>query len=192
MGAVRPKITINIPAAQHHGQHVHFNPAASPYMSTAHSNPSQFSVGGPQWPPNSPYVNAYNPFASGFMFKQYEGFRDFTKSGLNMGERCAFYIYEKFSRLSRKWFTHIFLLTIMFLYSVAGAYIFQSVEGESCLERVLQEVIDFRTISGPAQELAQIDFNNLKREFSESLHGLAQVKELRVVSYYQNHIMSTT
>lgn len=71
--------------------------------------------------------------AGQFMFKHLEGFKDFTfasaKSGLNIGEKSAFYIYEKFSKWSRQWFTHCFLFLVILLYSIAGAYIFMAIEG---------------------------------------------------------------
>lgn len=126
----RPKIKIQIPPPSQQG--MYFNPA-SPYLNTAHSNPSlQYNNSAPQWP-TSPYVNPFAPTKAG-MFKQFEGFKDFTwdwtKSGLNKGEKSVFYLYEKVSRWSRRWFTHIFLMTIVFLYSVAGAYIFIAVEGK--------------------------------------------------------------
>lgn len=82
------------------------------------------------------YMNPFNanPGKAGeLLYKQFEGFRDFTmasaKSGLNVGERFAFYIYEKFSKWSRKWFTHFFLFIVIFFYSLAGAFIFVAVEG---------------------------------------------------------------
>lgn len=119
----KPRITINIPSQHGYGAH-------SPYLSTgthtAHSN-SAVAPGAPQWPLYE------NPFTGANMYKQFEGFCDFTmasaKSGLGFGEKFAFYIYEKFSTWSRKWFTHIFLFLVMFLYSLAGAYIFMAVEG---------------------------------------------------------------
>lgn len=52
------------------------------------------------------------------MFKQLEGFRDFTKAGLGQGEKVAIWIYEKFSTWSKKWFTHIFLILVLFLFSL--------------------------------------------------------------------------
>lgn len=118
----KPRITINIPPQ--HGHSVN-----SPYLSTgphtAHSNTT--APGAPQWPLYE------NPFTGANMYKQFKVFGDFTmasaKSGLGFGEKSAFYIYEKFSTWSKKWFTHIFLFLIMFLYSLAGAYIFMAVEG---------------------------------------------------------------
>lgn len=138
--AGRPRITLNIPQPGQQAFHNYYNPAVSPYINTGLSNPSQFGGGAPQWPPSTPYVNPFTPQPYpnageiSSMFQQFEGLKEWTKSGLNMGEKSAFYIYEKFSRWSRKWFTHIFLLTIVSLYSVAGAFIFMAIEG-TCLFR---------------------------------------------------------
>lgn len=135
----RPRIKIQIPPPGQHQPFSYFNPA-SPF--TAHSNPSQYGgSGGPQWPPTSPYMNPFAhtplpPKTSDFL-KQFEGFKsgfkdinwDWSKTGMKQGEKSAFYLYDKVSKWSRKWFTHLFLMTIVFLYSVAGAYIFMAVEG---------------------------------------------------------------
>lgn len=118
----KPRITINLPAQ-------HMYNANSPFLSTgphtAHSNSTV--PGAPQWPPYE------NPFTGANIHKQFEGFWDFTtasaKSGLGFGEKFALYIYAKFSKWSKQWFTHIFLFLCMFLYSLAGAYIFMAVEG---------------------------------------------------------------
>lgn len=125
----RPRVKIHIPPP---GQHGGYFGATSPYLLTAHSNPSmQFTGAPPEWP-SSPYINPFIPTKGG-MFKQFEGFKawDWTKSGLNKGEKSVFYAYERVSRWSRKWFTHIFLMTIVFLYSVAGAYLFIAIEGKN-------------------------------------------------------------
>lgn len=137
LGAVnvnRPRIKIQIPPPNPQGSYFD---ARSPYLSTAHSN--QAYPGAPQWP-SSPYINPFSPTdkdsmnAGEYIFKQFAGIKDFTvdwtKSGLNHGEKSVFYLYDIISRWSRKWFTHIFLMTIVFLYSVAGAYIFIAVEGK--------------------------------------------------------------
>jgi len=89
-----------------------------------------------------PIGNANGPFglmqfyptkASEFMFKRYEGFKDFTKntakSGLSFGEKWSFWFYGRVRGLSRRWFTHIFLLLIVLLYSILGALLFVTVEG---------------------------------------------------------------
>lgn len=128
----KPQITINIPQ---------YNMGIpSPYLATGppgtHSIPT--SAGGVHPPPNwPPYANPFNAMYSGgnFMFKQFEGIKDFTmasaKSGLNVGEKSAFYIYEKFGKWSKKWFTHIFLFLVIFLYSIAGASLFVAIEGQT-------------------------------------------------------------
>ncbi|KAG8228259.1 hypothetical protein J437_LFUL006226 [Ladona fulva] len=59
--------------------------------------------------------------------------RDFTlntaKSGLSVGEKTAFWCYNRVRDWSTKWFTHIFLLSVVMAYSVLGAAIFVAVEG---------------------------------------------------------------
>lgn len=37
----------------------------------------------------------YDKKASGFMFTQFRGIKDFTKAGLSVGEKSAFWLYEK-------------------------------------------------------------------------------------------------
>lgn len=69
--------------------------------------------------------------AGDFVSKHFEGLNKFTKSGLSVGEKSVVWIYSKFTKWSRKWFTHIFLFLVVFLYTVAGAYIFRAIEGES-------------------------------------------------------------
>ncbi|XP_043469261.1 TWiK family of potassium channels protein 7 isoform X2 [Leptopilina heterotoma] len=71
----------------------------------------------------------YNKENNGFVFTQFRGIKDFTKTGLSLGERSAFWLYEKVSSWSKRWFTHIFLFVIVLLYSIAGAMIFVTVEG---------------------------------------------------------------
>lgn len=126
----RPRIKIQIPSPNPQGQYLD---ARSPYT-------GQGSNGAPQWP-SSPYVNPFGPHdkeslnAGQFLFKQFSGLKDFTvdwtKSGLNHGEKSVFFLYDTISRWSRKWFTHIFLLTIVLLYSALGAWIFVNVEGKA-------------------------------------------------------------
>jgi hypothetical protein len=69
-------------------------------------------------------LQVYPNKASEFMFKQFEGFKDFTmntaKSGLSAGEKTAFWMYGKVRTWSRKWFTHIFLFLVVMAYSVIG------------------------------------------------------------------------
>lgn len=78
-------------------------------------------------------LQVYPNKASEFMFKQFEGFKDFTmntaKSGLSAGEKTAFWMYGKVRAWSRNWFTHIFLFLVVLSYSLIGAVIFVAVEG---------------------------------------------------------------
>lgn len=89
-----------------------------------------------------PIGNANGPFgllhfypskASEFMNRRYEGFKDFTKNtakaGLSFGEKSLFWLNGRIRHLSKKWFTHIFLFLVVFLYSLLGAFLFQTVEG---------------------------------------------------------------
>lgn len=71
----------------------------------------------------------YTNRASEFVFSQFKGIKDLTKSGLSVGEKSAFWLYEKVSSWSRRWFTHIFLVVVALLYSIIGAMIFVTVEG---------------------------------------------------------------
>lgn len=116
----RPRVTINTPYNSQYPQ--------SPYIPTAAT-----TIPNGTGQPNYPAGTEENPFAyaGDFMFKQFEGFRDFTKSGLNVGEKSAYWIYNKFSTWSKKWFTHIFLFLVVLCYSLAGASMFVAIEGRS-------------------------------------------------------------
>ena len=69
-------------------------------------------------------LQVYPNKASEFMFKQFEGFKDFTmntaKSGLSVGEKTAFWLYNKVRAWSKNWFTHIFLFLVVLSYSLIG------------------------------------------------------------------------
>ena len=129
---IRPRVTIQIP------EYISQQQIQSAYLqnTAATSGISGTRATTPSWPPmaNQYMGNNYNKQAGDFVFKQYEGFRDFTlntaKSGLSVGERSVFVLYEKFSTWSKKWFTHLFLFAILLLYSVGGASLFVAVEGQ--------------------------------------------------------------
>ncbi|XP_052842083.1 uncharacterized protein LOC128256069 isoform X2 [Drosophila gunungcola] len=98
-------------------------PASAQPPHTAQTNYTGNGTQGPYWPPVA------NPFGYGnFMTKGYEGFLDLTKSGMSFGEKFTFGMYNRFSKWSRRWFTHMFLLFILGLYSVGGALLFQAIE----------------------------------------------------------------
>lgn len=136
----KPKITLQIPdstapvtprgpptAASHYWGAPRYRgrPPTTPgsHVSDPHGNPYF-----------NPFVHMYHNKASEFMFKQFEGFKDFTmetaKSGLSAGEKSAFWFVNKLKILSKKWFTHFFLTLCLVLYSLMGAAIFYAIEGK--------------------------------------------------------------
>lgn len=145
----RPRINITVPpvymAPQNHSaqyspahyfQHYHQQHQNPLYQPPPPGSPSRISVvndGTNQPPDYTDYYSMYPAKAGEFVFKQFEGFRDFTmntaKSGLGVGEKSVFWLYTKITKWSRNWFTHIFLFLMLFLYSVAGAALFIAVEG---------------------------------------------------------------
>lgn len=139
---VRPKITLQIPAAttpvsilpmtpRGHGP-VYFTPRFHPKPPGTPGSHISDPHGVPYY---NPFEQMYHNKASEFMFKQFEGFKDFTmntaKSGLSAGEKSAFWFYNKLRILSKRWFTHFFLTLCLVLYSVMGAAIFMALEGKS-------------------------------------------------------------
>ncbi|XP_030375499.1 potassium channel subfamily K member 18 isoform X2 [Scaptodrosophila lebanonensis] len=80
-------------------------------------------AGQPYWPTMG------NPFGpDNFMTKGFEGFVDLTKSGMSFGEKFTYGLYNKLGKWSKKWFTHMFLIFVLALYTVGGALLFQTVE----------------------------------------------------------------
>ncbi|KAL1137958.1 hypothetical protein AAG570_009653 [Ranatra chinensis] len=59
------------------------------------------------------------------------GFKDFTKSGLSVGEKVSFWVYGKVASLSRKWITHYFLFFVIAAYSLLGGLAFHYIEGRA-------------------------------------------------------------
>lgn len=128
----RPRVTLMIPeqtgyqdrgSPQQQQQH-------SPYINlptAATSVPSQGTQ--PAWP-NPIVQQLYSQRAGDFVFRHFEGFNRFTKSGLSVGEKSVIWLYAKFRSWSRKWFTHCFLFIVVLLYSIAGAAVFIALEGE--------------------------------------------------------------
>lgn len=82
--------------------------------------------------------------AGDFVAKHFEGLNKFTKSGLSVGEKSVVWIYSKFTKWSRKWFTHIFLFVIVFLYTIAGAFIFRAIEGTIKLNFTSTDIVSTR------------------------------------------------
>lgn len=93
----RPKITLNIPPPN----------ASSTIQSPFTYPPPQSAMSG------GTNLSGY-PHEDNFMNQ----LGDFTKAGLGHGERVAVWIYDRFSKWSKKWFTHIFLALVMILFSL--------------------------------------------------------------------------
>lgn len=82
---VRPKIKLPMP-----GQFGHYAQTPTGYMATPYGQ-TPIPITPVSGQPNVVYVNK----ASEFVFAQFRGIKDFTKSGLSLGEKCAFWLYEK-------------------------------------------------------------------------------------------------
>ncbi|RZC18406.1 uncharacterized protein BDFB_001752 [Asbolus verrucosus] len=72
---------------------------------------------------------------------QLHGIKDFTKSGLGAGEKCAYWLYNKLKTWSRKWFTHMFLTLVLVIYTIGGALLFEYIEAP---EEPPVQLIDIR------------------------------------------------
>ncbi|XP_023290774.1 uncharacterized protein LOC111674445 [Orussus abietinus] len=85
----RPRITLPVP-----GQYGPYAQTPMGYVTTPYGQtPMPMTPVAGQ--PNLMYSNK----ASEFMFAQFRGIKDFTKSGLSVGEKSAFWIYEKVNPL---------------------------------------------------------------------------------------------
>ncbi|XP_032675266.1 uncharacterized protein LOC116846041 [Odontomachus brunneus] len=82
----RPKITLPLP-----GQY--YPQSGMGYVSTPYG---QTPV--PMTPVSGQPQMFYSNRASEFVFTQFKGIKDFTKSGLSVGEKSAFWLYEKYRR----------------------------------------------------------------------------------------------
>ncbi|XP_063697234.1 potassium channel subfamily K member 18-like [Culicoides brevitarsis] len=129
------------------------------------------------------YVDYMYPQKAGeFIFKQFEGFRDFTmntaKSGLGFGEKYAFWMYNKVAQWSRSTFTHIFLTIVVLLYSMAGAALFQMIEGRA-ERRVRRDIANNRTdlieqilnytMQPPVSEIQKFNDTKLKTDIEQMI-----------------------
>ncbi|KAG7200627.1 hypothetical protein KM043_001183 [Ampulex compressa] len=144
----RPKITLPMP-----GQF--FPQAGMAYVPTPYG---QTPI--PMTPVSGQPQMLYSNRASEFVFTQFKGIKDLTKSGLSVGEKSAFWLYEKVSSWSKRWFTHIFLVVIVLLYSIAGAMIFVTVEGTH----------------------EQITHHNIRKERNKTLDEIKELWEDEVLS----------
>lgn len=86
-------------------------------------------AGTAQYTPGVTVNPAFFRKQSEFIFDQLHGIKDLTVSGLGAGEKWAYWLYNKLKKWSRQWFTHMFLTIILVLYTVGGAFIFETIEG---------------------------------------------------------------
>lgn len=125
VGIVRP--TLIIPPVQG-------NVAFAPHAAGLTAGSGRYTAGtGPYSAAIGPTPEMYGRKASKFMFSQLNGLKDFTmstaKSGLGIGEKCSYWLYNKIKTLSKKWFTHCFLSIVLLIYTVGGAVTFVNIEG---------------------------------------------------------------
>ncbi|XP_055597921.1 potassium channel subfamily K member 18 isoform X2 [Uranotaenia lowii] len=192
----RPRINITVPPVYMAPQHVaQYSPAQyfqqfhqqhqNPLYQPPPSSPSRISMATVPdgQPPDYPdYYTMYPAKAGEFMFKQFEGFRDFTmntaKSGLGVGEKSVFWLYTKITKWSRNWFTHIFLFLMLFLYSVAGAALFMVVEGEPEHEFSADVfALDENITAGTHEKRMETNVNHAKKVLAKNLRILALDRE---------------
>lgn len=119
-----PRITINVPPPY---------PASIPTATYTAQTTSTMKgpAGQPVWPAYAnPFNYMYSQKAGEFMSKQFDGFMSTAKSGMSFGEKSVLWCYEKISKWSKQWFTHIFLFVVVVIYTIVGAVIFQAIEGK--------------------------------------------------------------
>lgn len=78
----RPKITLPVPG--------YYPQTSMSYVSTPYAQ-----TPGPMTPTSGQPRMIYSNRASEFVFTQFKGIKDLTKSGLSVGEKSAFWLYEK-------------------------------------------------------------------------------------------------
>ncbi|XP_024892020.1 uncharacterized protein LOC112467567 [Temnothorax curvispinosus] len=88
----RPKILLPVP-----GQYYPQPATGMGYVSTPYGQTPL-----PMTPISGQPQVFYSNRASEFVFTQFKGIKDFTKSGLSVGEKSAFWLYEKVSGCRKK------------------------------------------------------------------------------------------
>jgi hypothetical protein len=144
--------------------------------------PQQYTTSSAPTP--NPYVRKQSIFID-----QLHGIKDFTKSGLGFGEKCAYWMYNKLRAWSRKWFTHMFLTIVLLLYTIGGALVFEVIEGqaESAVELDLARARDdllkelrITSVRTPVEK-------SLEEWIGEASRHIESNYERRMGNYYSSH-----
>lgn len=137
------------------------------------------------WPAAvNPFNSEYTQKAGNFLNNGIEGIVDFTKSGLSFGERFTLGLYDKISKWSKKWFTHVFLLLVIVLYSVLGALSFQAIEGNSLILFMnLGFIIKLFTERGAKDRFSEL--REKQQKLFKDFHDLSKNKESDQVIVYE-------
>ncbi|XP_044262146.1 uncharacterized protein LOC123009722 [Tribolium madens] len=123
-----------------------------------------------------------------------DGIRDFTKSGLGFGEKCAYWLYKKLKVWSQKWFTHMFLTIVLIFYTIGGALIFEVIEGraESTVELDLKDSRDELLRELRVTSLQTPIEKSLDEWIGEASRHIQKRYESRLENYYSHHKLAVT
>ncbi|XP_061723314.1 potassium channel subfamily K member 15 isoform X2 [Cydia pomonella] len=138
----RPKITLQIPQSPHGGP-----PSAVSRFST----PNKYHGYPPRTPESHKFHPNFNPEWYSHMTQASDFIRNTAKSGLSFGEKTALWIVSKLKHLSKRWFTHFFLMLCLVLYSVMGAAIFMALEA-------------------PHEEKYDKQLSDIRKDFAKTIH----------------------
>ncbi|XP_065213966.1 TWiK family of potassium channels protein 7-like isoform X2 [Planococcus citri] len=183
----KPKITLKMPPI-----------AAQCQMPSYYQTPGGITI--PLTPvtglsPNYPinFFQAYPNKAQEFMFKQFEGFKDFTKNtgklGLNFGEKFAFWMYGKVRELSKNGFTHICLFLVMCLYCALGGVLFFVIENEHQLDlRIKDLAYENAMVKNLTKNITEI-FNSTKllKPDNGTRDLLVEAEMNKLIIYFREH-----
>nr|XP_015839298.1 PREDICTED: potassium channel subfamily K member 18-like isoform X3 [Tribolium castaneum] len=140
-------------------------------------------------PPPQDQWTQYTSASSGI-----DGIRDFTKSGLGLGEKCAYWLYNKLKLWSQKWFTHMFLTVVLIFYTIGGALIFEVIEGraESTVELDLKDSRDELLRELRVTSLQTPVEKSLDEWIGEASRHIQKRYESRLENYYSHHKLAVT
>ncbi|KAG5885289.1 hypothetical protein JTB14_027247 [Gonioctena quinquepunctata] len=157
---------------------------------TAHLGYTPVSLG----PGIRPTPEMYGRKASVFVFDQFNGLVNTAKSGVGLGEKCSFWMYKKLKSWSRKWITHWFLTIVLVIYTLGGALMFVTIEGQNEQEVVEHDLRKDRYLL--IRELRNLSVDMPSRTSDGEWEGAAVRKvldfETKLMDAYQKHMMIVT